>query len=89
MTDTQSHRLTALRRANQFKAVLRSRLIRLLTDALELVEENVFRLDKDFDLLIDASNVHILRPHAFEFASNVQAAVLAAVATNIRVMQMI
>lgn len=87
MTDTQSHRLTALRRANQFKAVLRSHLIRLLTDALELVEEKVFRLDKDFDLLIDASNVHILRPRAFEFASNVQAAVLAAVPTNIRAIQ--
>jgi len=40
-------------------------------------------LDRDFDLLIDASKVHILRPSAFEFVGNLQEAVLAAVPTNI------
>ncbi|OPY48625.1 MAG: hypothetical protein A4E48_02654 [Methanosaeta sp. PtaU1.Bin060] len=89
MTDIQSHRLTALRRANQSKAALRARFImkRLLSDALELVEDKVFKLDKDFDLLIDASNVHILRPRAFESISNIQAAILAAVPINVSAIQ--
>jgi len=89
MTDAEERRLTALHRATQFKGVLKSRLIfqRLITDALKFVEDNVFKLDKDFDLLIDASYVHILRPSAFEFAGNLQGAVLAAVPEHIRLIQ--
>ena len=67
LTDKKKRRLTALRRATQFKGVLKSRLIRLLTDALKLIEDQVFKLDTDFDLLIDSQHVHILRPSGFEF----------------------
>jgi len=87
MTDEQGRRLTALRRATQFKGVLKSRLIRLVTDAMKLVEDKVFKLDTDFDLLVDAANVHILRPSGFEFTSQLQGAVLAAVPENIRAIQ--
>jgi len=82
-TDNQGRRLTALRRASQFKGVLKSRLIRLVTDALKIVGDNVFKLDADFDLLIDAQNVHILRPSGFEFAGQLQEAIMAAVSTNV------
>lgn len=82
-TDGQNRRLTALRRATQFKGVLKSRLIRLVSDALKFVEEKVFKLDVDFDLLIDAHNLHILRPSGFEFVGELQQAVLAAVPKNI------
>ncbi len=82
-TDRQGRRLTALRRATQFKGVLKSRLIRLVSDALKLVEDGVCKLDADFDLLIDAHNLHILRPSGFEFAGELQQAVLAAVSKNI------
>lgn len=82
-TDGQQRRLTALRRATQFKGVLKSRLIRLVSDALKLVEDKIFKLDVDFDLLIDAHNLHILRPSGFEFVNELQQAVLAAVPTNI------
>lgn len=81
--DGNGRRLTALRRAAQFKGVLKSRLLRFKTDALKIVPENVFRLDVDFDLLIDAKHVHILRPSGFEFAGQMQAAIKAAVSTNI------
>jgi len=47
----------------------------------------VFKLDTDFDFLIDSANVHILRPSAFEFAGNLQDAVLAAVPQNIGAVQ--
>lgn len=82
-TDGQHRRLTALRRATQFKGVLKSRLIHLVSDALKLVEDRVFKLDVDFDLLIDAHNLHILRPSGFEFVGELQQAVLAAVPKNI------
>ena len=82
-TDTQGRQLTALRRATQFKGILKNRLIRLVTDALKIVEDKIFKLDTDFDLLIDALNVHILRPSGFEFAGKLQEAIMAAVPNNV------
>jgi len=82
-TDNQGRRLTALRRATQFKGILKNRLVQFVTNALKMVEDNVFKLDTDFDLLIDAQNVHILRPSGFEFAGHLQAAIMAAVTTNV------
>ena len=83
LTDQQGRRLTALRRAAQFKGVLKTRLVRFASDALRLVEDRVFKLDVDFDLLVDNQNLHILRPLAFEFVGDLQEAVLAAVSQNI------
>ncbi len=87
LTDTQGRRLTALRRATTFKGVLKSRLVRLVTDALTIIEDKVFKLDGDFDLLIDVGTIHILRPSGFEFAGKLQAAVLASVPENVKLLQ--
>jgi hypothetical protein len=86
LTDKSKRRLTALRRATQFKGVLKSRnrLIRMLDDTLTIIEDSVFKLDNDFDLLVDGTNVHILRPSGFEFAGKLQQAILAAVPENIK-----
>jgi hypothetical protein len=83
LTDKKRRRLTGLRRASQFKGVLKKRLIRFVSDSLKLIEDSVFKLDSDFDLLIDSANVHILRPSGFEFAGKLQQAILAAVPENI------
>lgn len=87
MTDKRGRQLTALRRATQFKGVLKNRLIRLTTDTLRIIEDKVFKLDNDFDLLIDATTVHILRPNSFEFLGKLQDAVLAAVPENVTAIQ--
>jgi hypothetical protein len=87
MSDSSGRRLTAIRRSTQFKGVLKSRLIRLVTDAMKLVTESVFKLDRDFDLLVDQNMVHVLRPKALETIGKLQAAVLAAVPENVSVMQ--
>lgn len=84
LTDKKDQRLTALRRASQFKGVLKKRLIRLVSDSLKLIDDAVFKLDSDFDLLVDTANVHILRPSGFEFAGKLQQAILAAVPENIK-----
>jgi hypothetical protein len=87
LIDKRRRRLTALRRATQFKGVLKKRLIRLLSDSLVLIEDRVFKLDNDFDLLVDSTNVHILRPSGFEFAGKLQQAILAAVPQNAKAIQ--
>jgi hypothetical protein len=84
LTDKKKRRLTALRRATQFKGVLKSRLLRFVSDSLKLIEDRVFKLDSDFDLLVDATQVHILRPSAFEFTGKLQQAILDAVPENIK-----
>lgn len=87
MADGHGHRLTALKRAAQFKGLLRKRLIQLVSDALRLIEDHVFRLDKDFDLLADAKNLHILHPEGFAFAGKLRDAILAAAPSNVSVIQ--
>ncbi len=84
LTDKKKRGLTALRRASQFKGVLKKRLIRFVTDSLKLIDDDVFKLDSDFDLLVDSANVHILRPSGFEFAGGLQQAILDAVPANIK-----
>jgi hypothetical protein len=59
----------------------------MLDDTLKIIEDTVFRLDKDFDLLVDGSNIHILRPSGFEFAGKLQQAILDAVPENIAAVQ--
>jgi Domain of unknown function (DUF4868) len=86
-TDAKGRRLTAVRRSTQFKGVLKSRLIQLLSDTLRLVQEKTFKLDKDFDMLIDSARVHILRPSGFEFAGRLQEAIREAVTGNIQAIQ--
>jgi hypothetical protein len=83
LTDKKKRRLTALRRATQFKGILKKRLIRFVSDSLKLIDDDVFKLDSDFDLLVDSANVHILRPSGFEFAGKLQQAIMDAVPRNI------
>jgi len=87
LTDKKKRRLTALRRATQFKGVLKQRLIRLVSDSLKLIDDRVFKLDSDFDFLVDSDNVHILRPSGFEFAGKLQQAILDAVTENINALR--
>jgi len=86
MQDTRGRRVTALRRAAQFKGILKSRnrLVRVIDDTLMMIEDDIFKLDPDFDLLIDDGGIHILRPSGFEAAGQLQDAILAAVPDTIR-----
>jgi hypothetical protein len=89
LTDKRNRHLTAMRRANHFKGILKSknRLVRMFDDTLQIIEDDVFKLDKDFDLLVDDANVHILRPSGFEFMAKLREAILAAVPENVQSIQ--
>ena len=84
LTDNRGRRLTGLRRATQFKGVLRKQLIQFTTDTLRLVEDKIFKLDNDFDLLIDSKYMHIWRPNAFESMAKLKQAILDSVPANVK-----
>src|SRR5690606_23445418 len=50
-------------------------------------KDDVFKLDTDFDVLVDDQQVHILRPSGFEYACSLQKAVLGAVPKNVASIQ--
>jgi hypothetical protein len=87
LSDGEGKRLTAIRRATTFKGILESHLLSFVNDALKLVEDKVFKLDQDFDLLIDSAGVHILRPAGFEFVGGLREAIMQAAPTNIKAIQ--
>ncbi len=84
MSDNEGQRLTALRRATQFKGVLKNQLLSWIDDTLRVITEDTFKLDHDFDLLIDDEFVHILRPSGFESIGKLKQVILDAVPENIQ-----
>jgi len=82
-TDSQNRKLTAIRRASQFKGVLKKRLISWGDNTLEIIPDKVFKLDNDFDFLVDSEQLHILRPSGLEFTAQLQEAIMAAVQSNV------
>lgn len=87
-TDNEARRLTALRRPAQFKSLgKRWGLIQILDDTLTLVKNPLFKLDNDFDLIIDSERVRILRPSGFEFIGKLQEAIQTAVPQSVRDIQ--
>jgi hypothetical protein len=86
-SDGRGERLTAMRRATTFKGVLQSHLLTFVNDALKLVEDKVFKLNQDFDLLIAKRGVHIFRATGFEFVGDLRETIMRAAPTNIKAIQ--
>jgi len=61
-------KIVAMKRSTHFKSIVnaRPRLLQIGPKALEPVTENVFRLDHEFDFIIDCKSVTILFPSGFE-----------------------
>ena len=87
LEDNHGRRLTAIRQATYFKGVLGKKLLRFYTDSLQMVDDRVFKLDNDFDLLIDSDHTHILRSRAFESIAQLKAAILGGVKKNVSEIQ--
>lgn len=87
LVDDQENRWTAVRRSSQFKGALKKNVISAITGTLEIMEQSIFLLDNDFDLIINDDTVHILRPKAFESLADLKHAILAAAASNIQKIQ--
>ena len=84
--DAQNRKILAIRRAVQFKGVLKAkgRLIRWLDDTMKVVEDDVFKLDEDFDYLVTSDEIYILRPNNFVYTADLMDRVLAKSEENIQ-----
>lgn len=85
LKDDQNNSIMAMRRSSSFKGLLsqKGRLMRLVDDALEVTEDDQFRLDYDFDLLVDADEVRVLHPAGFESIAQLQQLIKDRVPQNI------
>jgi hypothetical protein len=81
--DADANKLMAVRRAAQFKGILRKKLLRFADDALRIIEDDVFKLDTDFDFYICDDRVYILRPSGFVFVSEIDGLVAASALANV------
>lgn len=86
-TDEQGRRLTGVRRANQFKGLQKRRIVHFWGNELRYVDEGIFEINNDFDVLIDSNFVHIINPKGFKVLAQIQQAILDAVPQNISVIQ--
>ncbi len=74
----------AIKRPSQFKGLLSKKLIQFIDDTLQLVPDNVFKLDNDFDFIIHKNNIDILHPTGFSFIANIDEEVLRSAANATR-----
>lgn len=74
----------AIKRPSQFKGLLRKKLIQFIDDTLQVVPDNIFKLDNDFDFIIHEVNIDILHPTGFNFIANIDEEVLRSAADSTR-----
>ena len=87
--DDQGRQLTAIRRSTQFKGALnkQNRILSLGTDALRIVENPIFQLNADFDVVVDSGLIHIIHPTSFKVLGQIEEAIREAVPRNIQAIQ--
>lgn len=83
-TDSGNNKLTAIRRATQFKGTVRQKLITLINDNFKLVPDKVFKLDRDFDLLVIDEQILIYHPAGFEHVGTMEDCIRAAIPLNVQ-----
>jgi len=81
----EGSKVLGVRRATQFKSILkaRNRLLQMIDETLRSVDEPIFRLDVDFDYLIEPEQILILRPSGFEYTAGIEEYVAQAILANI------
>ena len=83
LTDRGGRDVTAFRRAAYFKGIVRKPLLHWAHGTLEFVDDTVFKLDGDFDLIVDSKRVHVLRPKGLEMLGDLKRWILQAVPDNV------
>ena len=75
-----------VKRPAQFKGLLQKKVLiyRIINDSLEVVPDDLFKLDNDFDFFINQNILDILHPNGFLYISKIdqQTLAAAALATN-------
>ena len=81
--DSNGKKLMGFRRAAQFKGVIKKNLVTFLDDTLKIVEDDLFKLDTDFDYIIYDDQVLIWRPSGFIFTAGMDEHIAACAAANV------
>lgn len=81
--DSFGSKLMGFRRAAQFKGVVKKKLVTLTDDTLKIVQDDLFKLDTDFDFLIYDEQVLIWRPSGFIFTAGVDRHIATHAAANV------
>lgn len=71
-------RMVGVRRARGLKALLsaRNRIVQIIDDSLTALDQDVLKLDSEFDFVIDAEHVYILHSSGFESIAEVDRKIL-------------
>ena len=87
--DNDDRRLTAVRRASQFKATIgkQNRLVQLVNNTLRTVDEPILQLNSDWDILIDSDYVHIVNTASFMALGDIDEALRDAIPRNIGIIR--
>ncbi len=79
------NRELAIKRPSQFKGLLKkkNKLIRWADDTLKVIPDDVFKLDQDFDFIVESDErINILHPSGFIFISDMEEQILQAAAAT-------
>jgi hypothetical protein len=82
--DREGNSLVAIRRSASFKAVLEARLIQFIDDTLRAVSDDVFKLDRDFDIIVVNDTILINHVSAFELLAEIEEEIQSAAVENTR-----
>lgn len=84
--DAANAKIVGVKKAAQFKTTLaaRHKLARLVNDTLQIIEENVVKIDPIFDALITDQNIFILKPRAVEYIADMVTHVAGAATEKVR-----
>ncbi|MFK5924665.1 MAG: DUF4868 domain-containing protein [Verrucomicrobiota bacterium] len=76
--DDTGEKALGVRRASQFKGILKSKLLTIVDNSLHLLQDNAFKLDSNFDYIVFDDILWALRPAGLEFTAKLTDAVKAA-----------
>lgn len=83
--DSQNRQLVGVRKAQQMKGLAgaHGRIVSLIDDSLTIMEKPVFKLDREFDLIITSTEVFAIRPNTLAYVAEVDEAATQAAQTRL------
>lgn len=87
LVDMDGLRLTAIKRNIQFTGLIKKKVLSFSSDTLKLTEDKLFKLDHDFDLIIDSENIHIWRPNSFRLLADLNPVIMEAASEHLSSIQ--
>lgn len=84
--DIQGRRAVGIKKGTQLKGTLgaRNKLMRLADDSLQMIEDDVLKLDREFDAIVTDGHVFMLKVRAVEYLANIVEHVAGAAAHKVQ-----